>query len=126
MCKPDLSNCLQAGTPCTPEKTADQIYEALRLSTLSDAADKIKTHKTSTGVSDSTCVKALQAIVDLGKTMYGGTHPASSSLTKEEVQAKLVEEMERVIETHGINPLIGMPGMCLRQSPNNSLIESQV
>ena len=70
----------------------------------------MKTHKATTSVSDSTCGATISAIVELGKAMYAGKHPGSENLTKEEVQVHLEDELKQVVEGHGINPLIGMPG----------------
>ncbi|KAL0056975.1 hypothetical protein AAF712_016408, partial [Marasmius tenuissimus] len=117
--------CLfEAGTPQTPEKTANHIQEQARLSALHGATDKLRVHKSATGVSDSMCGGALQAIVELGKAMYARKHPGSANLKKEEVQAILEEEVKHVIELHGINPLIGMPGIDIHQDTPTEILHT--
>ena len=56
------------------------------------------------------CGKPLQALVELSKAMYAGMDTTGQA--KEQVQEALEKEMRRIIEKHGINPLIGMPGAC--------------
>ncbi|KAJ8073264.1 hypothetical protein PM082_020136 [Marasmius tenuissimus] len=112
----------QAGTERTPEKTAALIHEQLRLSALHGATDKLQKHKATTGVGDSTCATALQAIVDLGKALYGNKNP--DRMSKEDIQAKLEQEVERVIEVYGINPLIGMPGVNMHKDTPTEILHT--
>ncbi|KAK1217706.1 hypothetical protein PQX77_019637 [Marasmius sp. AFHP31] len=114
----------QAGTPRTPGKTKSHINEQIRLTSLHGAADKLKTQKSTTGVNDSMCRKALQAIVELGKAMYAGKHPGSSGMEKEDVQKKLENEVNRVVEAYGINPLIGMPGVDIHQDTPTEILHT--
>ncbi|KAJ8089162.1 hypothetical protein PM082_014410 [Marasmius tenuissimus] len=80
-----LLSLFEAGTPRTPEKMKSHIDEQIWLTSLHGATDKLRIHKSTTGVNDSMCGKALQAIVELGKAMYAGKHPGSSGMRNEDV-----------------------------------------
>ncbi|KAG7097845.1 hypothetical protein E1B28_005160 [Marasmius oreades] len=114
----------KSGELHTPEDTAFKIYEQLQLSTLSDATEKLKKHKAASGINDSICANSLQAIVDLGKSLYSGKHPDSAGKAKEEIQAQLEAEVNCVVEEHGINPLIGMPGVNMHQETPTEILHT--
>ncbi|KAK1220278.1 hypothetical protein PQX77_016965 [Marasmius sp. AFHP31] len=114
----------QSGVLRTPEKTAEQIRKQLQLAPLHGAADKLTKHKAATGVNDSTCANTISAIVELGKAMYTGTHPDSKDLTKEQIHARLKKELDEVVEGHGINPLIGMPGVDMHKDTPTEILHT--
>ncbi|KAG7097863.1 hypothetical protein E1B28_005175 [Marasmius oreades] len=114
----------KSGELRTPEDTASKIYEQLQLSTLSGATEKLKKHKAASGINDSICANFLQAIVDLGKSLYSGKHPDSAGKAKEEIHAQLEVEVNRVVEEHGINPLIGMPGVNMHQETPTEILHT--
>ncbi|KAL0568972.1 hypothetical protein V5O48_013001 [Marasmius crinis-equi] len=114
----------KAGTERTPEKTASLIHKQLKLSALHGATDKLQKHKATTGVSDSTSASAMQAIVDLGKAMYGHKHLETVGMSKEDIQAQLEQDVERVIEVHGINPVIGMPGVNIHKDTPTEILHT--
>ncbi|KAL0569855.1 hypothetical protein V5O48_012107 [Marasmius crinis-equi] len=114
----------EAGEERTPENTSKLIHEQLHLSALHGATDKLQKHKAATGVSDSTSASAVQAIVDLGKALYGGKHPDSAGMSKEDIKARLDREVERVVEVHGINPVIGMPGVDIHKDTPTEILHT--
>ncbi|KAK1221232.1 hypothetical protein PQX77_009237 [Marasmius sp. AFHP31] len=114
----------QSGMLQTPEKTVEHIHEQIQLSTLSGAADKLAKHKAATGINVSTCANTISAIVELGKAMYAGTHPGSEHLSKEEIQRGLEEEIKRIVKNHGINPLIGMPGVDMHKDTPTEILHT--
>ncbi|KAJ8086260.1 hypothetical protein PM082_005083 [Marasmius tenuissimus] len=56
--------------------------------------------------------------------MYAGKHPGSSGMRKEDVQRKLEDEVNRVVEAYGINPLIGMPGVNMHQDTPTEILHT--
>ncbi|KAL0575645.1 hypothetical protein V5O48_006330 [Marasmius crinis-equi] len=112
------------GIPRTPEKTTGHINELLRLSTLSGAQTKIKNYKEATGVSNSTSGAAMQAIVDLGKTLYDKANLESMGMKKEDVERQLQDEVARAVQGNGINPLIGMPGVDMHQDTLTEILHT--
>ncbi|KAL0567444.1 hypothetical protein V5O48_014549 [Marasmius crinis-equi] len=113
-----------AGKPRTPQNTAGHIHEMFRLSTQTGAQTKIKAYKEQTGVNDSTNAAAMQSIVELGKVLYDKTHLENTGLKREDIERQLQEEVARAIDTHGINPLIGMPAVDMHQDTPTEILHT--